>query len=81
MTLGKKIKLLRTIHSLSLAKLAFQLNISKGYLSELENDIRKNPSMDILIKLSKFYEISLDDLIDVTKKMTLTIEEIEKEMK
>lgn len=71
MKLGKKIKLLRIFHEISLARFAFEINVSKSYLSELENDIRKNPSLEIINKIAMFYKISLDNLVNEKLKIDI----------
>ena len=50
----------RGISQTELAKLA---GISNGYISELENNL-KSPTVEIVCKLAKALNCSLDELID-----------------
>lgn len=59
MTLGQKLKALRKKNNKSLRQVQKQTGISNSYLSELENDRKENPSMDILKKLADLYEVDL----------------------
>ena len=47
MKIGKKIKELRTLHNLTQEELANRLELSKGYISQLENDLTE-PSVSTL---------------------------------
>ena len=78
MKTGQKLKTLRNLKNISLNKICFDLNISKGYLSELENDVRKNPSLVVLKKLSDFYNISIDDLVNEKLEITFKLMELPK---
>src|SRR3990167_1552366 len=44
---AKALKLLRTIHGFSLSEMAKQLDISRSYLSEIENN-KKKPSLNVI---------------------------------
>ena len=51
MKLGQKIRKLREEKGFSLNGLAEEASISKAYLSQLENDVSKQPSAEILLKI------------------------------
>lgn len=58
MTLGKNIKLFRTIAGLKQKKLAQMVEIQESYLSSIEND-KKEPSLSLLKRISKSLNIPL----------------------
>lgn len=61
MTIGKIIKQLRIVHSLSQEDLAEQLGVSRQTISNWEND-RTVPALDYMKKLCEEYQLSLDQL-------------------
>ncbi|MEG0873524.1 MAG: XRE family transcriptional regulator [Clostridia bacterium] len=61
-TVGKKIKLLKEKRALEAQKLASDLNVGKSTLSNWEND-RRTPDTDTLIKISKYFNVSVDYLL------------------
>lgn len=61
MTIGKIIKQLRSVHSLSQEDLAEQLGVSRQTISNWEND-RMVPALDYMKKLCEEYQLSLDQL-------------------
>ena len=50
---GKRIRVLRTEKGINLPELAEKAGVSKGFLSQLENDEEANPSLDSLNKFIK----------------------------
>ena len=64
MKLGQKIRQLREEKGLSLNGLAEEASISKAYLSQLENDVSKQPSAEILLKIASALGITIADLLD-----------------
>ena len=64
MKLGQKIRQLREEKGLSLNGLAEEASISKAYLSQLENDVSKQPSAEILLKIASALRITIADLLD-----------------
>ncbi|TFE00017.1 helix-turn-helix domain-containing protein [Jeotgalibacillus sp. R-1-5s-1] len=62
--IGDKIKHLRTKKGYSVSGLAFKSNVSKSYLSNLENNKKSNPSLDILSKIANTLDVSVDYLVD-----------------
>lgn len=61
LTIGKIIKQLRSVHSLSQEDLAEQLGVSRQTISNWEND-RTVPALDYMKKLCEEYQLSLDQL-------------------
>lgn len=62
-TLGLSLKEARKNLSFTLRQVEDATGISNAYLSQLENDKIKNPSVNILSKLSSIYHISLKQLL------------------
>ena len=60
---GNKLKVMRIEKGISLNKLSELTGISKSYLSLIERNIQKNPSIDILGKLAKTFEVEVEDLV------------------
>ncbi len=68
-TLGSRIRELRLKHApapykLTLAGLAGLVGTQKGYLWELENDNRKNPSARLLLKIAKTLGTTVEFLLE-----------------
>lgn len=60
--LGIKIRLLRQKKNMSIEDLAFECEINKNYLGDLERG-KRNPTFKILLKISKGLKISLKELL------------------
>ncbi len=71
MTIGEKIKILRTEKGITQEALAEKLNVSRSAIAKWETDSGV-PEVSNLIIISKLFEISVDELIDDTKKITVT---------
>ena len=75
MNIGKKIKELRSLRGLTQEELANRCELTKGYISQLENDLTE-PSIstleDILLSLgsnfSEFFSEEKDEKIIFTKE-------------
>ena len=64
--IGDILKRTRTIYGYKASELSELLGISKSYLSEIENNkknIKKQPSLELLEKYSKIYDMKLSSLI------------------
>lgn len=61
--IGQRIKKIRKQKGLSLTELATLANISKSYLSNIERNLNKNPSIHFLVKLSKPLDVSIEYLL------------------
>jgi transcriptional regulator with XRE-family HTH domain len=60
---GQKLKKLRHTKGLTLKELAAQLGYdSHSYISELESG-RKSPSVEIVVALSRFFNVTTDQLL------------------
>ena len=60
--IGDVLKRTRAIYGLKATEMSELLEISKSYLSEIENN-KKKPSVELLEKYSKIYGIKLSSLI------------------
>ena len=58
-----RLKQIRKQKKVSLKMLEEISGVSNGYISELENGIKKNPTYETLKKLSKALEVKVEDLI------------------
>ncbi len=65
-SLGEELKVARTIKGLSLREVEDLTGISNSYLSQLENDKIKKPSVHILHKLAKLYEVGFERLLEAS---------------
>lgn len=63
MTIGEKIKSIANEKDISIYRIAKDSGVSNSYLSELINNKRQNPSIEIIKKISKVLEIPLEKLI------------------
>lgn len=64
--IGKKIKLERIKRDLSQEQLADLSNISKNFVGAIERG-ESSPTIETLAKIANAFEISLPELIDVSK--------------
>jgi putative transcriptional regulator len=55
---------MRKEKGLSIRKLSLKSGIARGYISELCNGIQCNPSLDVLVKLAKAFDCTLDELVE-----------------
>ncbi len=62
-TIGQKLKELRTAENLTQQQLADKLEISRVNYTRYETNAVR-PDYEVLIKIADFYEISLDELFD-----------------
>ena len=62
MTLGQKISVLRTAMNISQEQLAEKLDVSRQSVSKWESD-KSIPEVNIILKLSSIFNITLDDLL------------------
>ncbi len=62
--INRTLKLCRKIKGLSLRDVEAETGISNAYLSQLETGKIKEPSFSIIIRLCKFYKITVDDLLE-----------------
>ena len=62
---GEIIRAKREENNISLVSFAQELDISPGYLSQIENGVKKNPNLDILLKIIRRLDIDLAMLLGV----------------
>lgn len=78
--LSEKIKELRKAFNISQVELASHIGVTKQCISNWEND-NIMPSIEMLIKLSKFFNVSTDYLLGLTNESLINVDglsEIEK---
>ena len=63
MSLLKGLKQIRKERRVTQLKVAMDLNISREALSHYENG-KREPSIDMLIKMSEYFNVSIDFLIN-----------------
>ena len=68
--LSEKIRELRKSHRISQVELAQVLCVTKQSVSNWEND-NIQPSIDMLIKIAKYFSVSTDYLLDLDNKLTI----------
>ena len=69
---GDIIKRLRIAHNFSQVQLAKELTVSKQTVSNWENN-NILPSIDMLIKISKFFSVSTDYLLELDDRRYIEI--------
>lgn len=74
MTLGSRLKKVRVEKGFSQADVADFLNISRQSISRWETD-KAYPDIDNLVELSKYYDVSVDELLTETKVLQQEINE------
>lgn len=70
--MGDKIRALRQSFQLSQVELAKALNISKQCVSNWENNYIQ-PSVEMLVKLARFFNVSADYILDIEPKQSLDV--------
>lgn len=73
--LNEQIRELRNIRGISQIQLANKLGVTKQSVSNWEND-NILPSIEMLVKIANFFEVSTDYLLDLDKKRTLDVENL-----
>ena len=68
MKIGKKIKDLRTMYNLTQEELANRVELTKGYISQLENDLTE-PSISTLEDIVKALGTNLSDFFEEEKQV------------
>lgn len=79
MSLGQRLKKVRVEKGFSQADVADFLNISRQSISRWETD-RSYPDIDNLVELSKYYEVSIDELLTETKVLQQEINQKTEQM-
>lgn len=73
--LNEQIRELRNIRGISQIQLANKLGVTKQSVSNWEND-NILPSIEMLVKIAIFFEVSTDYLLGLDKKRTLDVENL-----
>ncbi|HHT63798.1 MAG: helix-turn-helix transcriptional regulator [Thermoanaerobacteraceae bacterium] len=63
MTIGDKIRLLRTEKKISIRKMADITGLSKSTLSDIENNKSKKPTIDTIGRIAKALEVPISELL------------------
>lgn len=61
--IGKRIQSLRRERQLSLSELSRRANVAKSYLSAMERDVQTNPSLQVIERISKVLNVSVQSLV------------------
>ena len=70
--LNETIRNLRTARGISQVDLASELGITKQCVSNWEND-NILPSIEMLVKISKYFKVSTDYLLGLDNKKTIDV--------
>ncbi|WP_077214393.1 helix-turn-helix domain-containing protein [Bacillus dakarensis] len=77
--IGKNIYRIRKQRGLTLSELAERAAISKSYLSNIERSLNKNPSIQVLEKISGVLQVDLQLLLNPNADITEPTPSIDKE--
>lgn len=66
--IGERIKSLRRKKQYSITELAKRAGVSKSYLSYIERDVQKNPSLQFLTKIAGTLDTSMEFLLGEEEK-------------
>ncbi|MGE8078381.1 helix-turn-helix domain-containing protein [Peribacillus loiseleuriae] len=72
--IGENIVKIRKRRGYTLSKLAELTNISKSYLSNIERNLNKNPSLQIMLKIADVLNVDLKTLLKTDKEEDTYIE-------
>ncbi|MGM0843542.1 MAG: helix-turn-helix domain-containing protein [Bacillota bacterium] len=61
--IGERVKKLRQERKMSMTELADKAGVAKSYLSSIERNLQKNPSVQFLEKVSKALNVPVDSLL------------------
>ena len=64
MSIGARLKELRVRKNKSLQEVADGVGASKAHVWEIERGGSKNPSMELLIKLAEYFDVTVSYLVD-----------------
>lgn len=68
MSLGSKLKELRLSKGKSLQEVANSVGVSKPHIWELERGTSKNPSLELVKNLAKYYSVTIDFLTGTSEE-------------
>ena len=69
---GEMLKMMRKSRNLNQVQLAAQLNVTKQTISNLENN-NILPSIDMLVKISHYFSVSTDYLLELDNRFYLEV--------
>lgn len=78
--IGVRIKNLREQKNFSITELAELANVSKSYLSNIERDLNKNPSIQFLMKVTRPLGVSIEYLLTGIDQEEIQLDNNEKEI-
>jgi transcriptional regulator with XRE-family HTH domain len=67
---GAFLRALRQSHHLTLRQVEARVNVSIGYLSQIEQGVRGVPNVKTLTKLAEAYDVSVTELLEVAAQET-----------
>lgn len=73
MSLNENIKKLRMLKGISQVEFAKEINVTKQCVSNWEND-NILPSIEMLVKIAKFFSVSTDLLLDLPHQKSVSVE-------
>lgn len=73
---GDNIKKIRKDKNIGLNQLAKLAGISSGYLSNIENNIATNPTMDKLENIASALGVSINDFLTTEEKLNLSLKAV-----
>lgn len=60
--MNKRLKIARILAEKTQIQLSQETGLSRDYISELERGVNKNPSLDVMIKISKALNVSVQEI-------------------
>lgn len=66
--IGERIRVLRLGKGWSISELADKANVAKSYISSMERDIQKNPSIHMLEKVAEALEVPVDAILHAPER-------------
>jgi XRE family transcriptional regulator, master regulator for biofilm formation len=67
--IGTNINRIRKRRGLTLSELADRANVSKSYLSNIERNLNKNPSIQVLKKLAAVLDVDLNSILQAEEPL------------
>ncbi|AND41927.1 helix-turn-helix protein [Cytobacillus firmus] len=77
--IGKNIYEIRRRRGLTLTELADRAGIAKSYLSNIERNLNKNPSVNVMEKLALVLDVELKELLNTEKPNESQTDQLDKE--
>ena len=69
--LGDNIVRIRKLKKMSASDCAKKIGISRGYFHDIENNIKKNPSIEMLGRIALVLEVPASELLNTEEKLEL----------